>query len=128
MRSRLSAFARPIPEKTSASAAHVPPQQVRLLVTWKPKGKYQRRLHLLILFLRDTGCRITEPLTLRVNDIDFENLLVTLDGKGHKQRIVPFSLELRRALSRYCKDSSRTVCFSPIGSKRSWGVEMCSAT
>ncbi len=84
------------------------PQQVRLLVTWKPKGKYQRRLHLLILFLLDTGCRISEALTLRVREIDFENMLVTLDGKGRKQRVVPFSFELRKAMFRYCKESSRT--------------------
>jgi site-specific recombinase XerD len=84
------------------------PQQVRLLVTWKPKAKYQRRLHLLILFMLDTGCRITEALSLRVRDIDFENLLVTLDGKGRKQRVVPFSFELRKAMFRYCKEYNRT--------------------
>jgi len=83
-------------------------QQVRLLVTWKPKNKYQRRLHLLILFLLDTGCRISEALNLRVREIDFENLLVTLDGKGRKQRVVPFSFELRKAMFRYCHECSRT--------------------
>lgn len=82
-------------------------QQVRQLVTWKPKGKYQRRLHLLILFLLDTGCRISEALRLRVREIDLDNLLVTLDGKGRKQRIVPFSFELRKALFRYISDFSR---------------------
>ena len=35
-------------------------QPVRLLVTWKPRGFYQRRLHLLVLILLDTGCRVTE--------------------------------------------------------------------
>jgi integrase/recombinase XerD len=84
------------------------PQQVRLLVTWKPKGKFQRRLHLLILFLLDTGCRISEALNLRVREIDFENLLVTLDGKGRKQRVVPFSFELRKAMFRCCHECSRT--------------------
>src|SRR5579864_442701 len=83
-------------------------QQVRLLVAWKPKGKYQRRLHLLILFLLDTGCRISEALNLRVREVDFENLLVTLDGKGRKQRVVPFSFELRKAIFRYCKEYNRT--------------------
>ncbi len=72
------------------------PKQVRLLVTWKAKGRYDRRLHLLVLFLLDTGCRITEALTLRVADLDMDNLLVTLDGKGRKQRVVPFSFELRK--------------------------------
>lgn len=43
-----------------------------------------------------------------MREIDFDNLLVTLDGKGRKQRVVPFSFELRKALFRHCKDYSRT--------------------
>ena len=81
--------------------------EVARLVSWKPKGFYQRRLHLLVLILLDTGCRITEALTLRVSEIDFDNLLVTLDGKGRKQRVVPFSFELRKALHRYVTDYRR---------------------
>jgi integrase/recombinase XerD len=80
---------------------------VRKLVTWKPQTKHQRRLHLLVLFLLDTGCRISEALTLRVKEIDFDNLLVTLNGKGDKQRVVPFSFELRKAMFRYCKEFAR---------------------
>lgn len=57
--------------------------------------------------LLDTGCRITEALTLHVSEIDFTNMLVTLDGKGRKQRVVPFSFELRKALFRYVTDFSR---------------------
>ena len=80
--------------------------QVKLLVSWKPKPKnfYQRRLHLLVLLLLDTGCRITEALTLRVSDVDMDNMLITLDGKGRKQRIVPFSFALRKALHRFIAD------------------------
>jgi integrase/recombinase XerD len=81
--------------------------QVKRLVAWKPKDKYERRLHLLGLFLLDTGCRISEALNVRVRDIDFDNLLVTLDGKGNKQRVVPFSFELRKALFRYCSEFGR---------------------
>jgi integrase/recombinase XerD len=81
--------------------------QVKLLVRWKPKTFYERRLHLLVLLLLDTGCRITEALTLRVADLDLDNLLVTLDGKGRKQRVVPFSFELRKALFRYIRDTGR---------------------
>jgi integrase/recombinase XerD len=81
--------------------------QVQRLISWKSRGFYQRRLHLLVLILLDTGCRITEALTLCVSDIDFENLLVTLDGKGRKQRVVPFSFELRKALFRYVTDYHR---------------------
>lgn len=82
--------------------------QVKRLIGWKPKTQYERRLHLLVLFLLDTGCRISEALTLRMSDIDFENLLVTLYGKGRKQRVIPFSFELRRALYRFVKDANRS--------------------
>jgi len=81
--------------------------QIKSLVRWKPRRKAQRRLHLLILILLDTGCRITEALTLRGRDIDLDNMLLTLDGKGRKQRIVPFSFELRKALFRYIAEFNR---------------------
>ncbi len=79
------------------------------LIKWKPNGRCQRRLHLLVLFLLDTGCRITEALTVRVGDLDMENLLVTLDGKGRKQRVVPYSFELRKTLVRFIRDFGRKV-------------------
>jgi integrase/recombinase XerD len=77
--------------------------QVTTLLRHKPNGFYQRRLHLLMLTLLDTGCRISEVLGLRANDIDLDNLLLTVNGKGQKQRKVPFSFELRKHL---CKGSA----------------------
>lgn len=82
-------------------------KQVRSLVDWKPKGRLERRLHLILLFLFDTGARISEVLKLRVGDVNLDDLLVTLDGKGSKQRIVPISFELRKATHRYTTDFSR---------------------
>jgi integrase/recombinase XerD len=81
--------------------------QVERLVGWKAKTRCQRRLHLLVLLLLDTGCRISEALALHVADIDFQNMLVLLDGKGRKQRLVPFSFELRKKLFRYITDFGR---------------------
>jgi integrase/recombinase XerD len=78
---------------------------VQALVAWKPgKSFYRRRLHLLALLLLDTGCRISEALAVRVADADMDNMLLILDGKGRKQRIVPFSFALRKALHRYIAD------------------------
>jgi integrase/recombinase XerD len=82
-------------------------KQIRLLVEWKPKGTIERRLLLIVLCLLDTGARIGEVLKLRVSDLNLDDLLVTLDGKGRKQRIVPFSFELRKALHRYITDFNR---------------------
>lgn len=82
-------------------------KQIRLLVDWKPKGRSDRRLHLILMFLFDTGARVGEVLSLRVSDINFDDLLVRLDGKGRKQRVVPFSFELRKALHRYVAEVNR---------------------
>ncbi len=81
--------------------------QISLRVSWKSRSFCQRRLHLLVLILLDTGCRITEALPLRMSEIDFDHMLVTLDGKGRKQRVVPFSFELRKALFRFITEYKR---------------------
>ncbi|HEV1993789.1 MAG TPA: site-specific integrase [Candidatus Acidoferrum sp.] len=70
--------------------------QIKLLVTSKPHD----RLHLLVLVLLDSGCRISEALGLQWSDVDWDNCLLTLHGKGRKDRLVPFSHELRKALWR----------------------------
>jgi integrase/recombinase XerD len=79
-------------------------EQVKRLVGFCPKKLFERRLHLTILILLDTGARISEVTGLQVHDIDLDNLLLTLNGKGRKQRKVPFSVELRRALYKYIRD------------------------
>lgn len=72
--------------------------QLELLLRWKPKKVTGHRLSTLIAFLADTGCRIDEALSLQWRDVDFDNLLVLLHGKGRKDRLVPMSLELRKRL------------------------------
>jgi len=78
--------------------------QIKKLVRFSGRRFFERRLHLIILILLDTGCRISEAIGLKVTDVDMDNLLLTLTGKGRKQRKVPFSFELRKALYRYIRD------------------------
>jgi len=72
--------------------------QIQLLLGWKPKRTTGHRLSTFVAFLADTGCRIDEALSLHWKDVDFDNLLVLLHGKGSKDRLVPISLELRKRL------------------------------
>jgi integrase/recombinase XerD len=69
----------------------------------KPHRFEQWRLHALVCLLLDVGLRIEEALTLRVRDLDLDNLLVTVFGKGRKERRVLFSFELRKVPFRYEK-------------------------
>jgi integrase/recombinase XerD len=76
-------------------------EQIQLLVRVKPLRFDQWRLHALICLVLDCGLRIEEALTVRRTDLDFDNLLVTVFGKGRKERRIPFSFELRKVLFRY---------------------------
>src|SRR5258705_12457212 len=76
----------------------VTPADIQKMMAWRPKGFCAHRLRCLVLTLADTGCRIGEATALRWPDVDFGNLLIRLQGKGRKDRAVPFSFELRRHL------------------------------
>jgi integrase/recombinase XerD len=55
----------------------------------------------LLEFLYGTGARVTEAVSLDVDDIDREDRTVILDGKGGKQRLVPVGSYACRALDDY---------------------------
>jgi integrase/recombinase XerD len=75
--------------------------QLRNLLAFKPRTIAWHRLHTLASTILDTGIRIDEALKIRWSDVDFENLLLTVYGKGNKERRIPFSFELRKKLFRY---------------------------
>ncbi len=90
------------------------PADIQKIAKWKPKGFCPTRLHVLMLLLADTGCRSGEALTLRWPDVDFDNLLLKLHGKGAKDRLVPFSFELRRHLWRWQHLCKRDLVFPTL--------------
>jgi integrase/recombinase XerD len=94
-------------------------EQVKLLLNYRPKTAFQRRLHLLVMVLFDTGARIGEALAIQADDIDLDNLLLLLHGKGAKERKVPISFELRKALFRYMGDKPGRLFVASTG--RTWG-------
>jgi integrase/recombinase XerD len=87
------------------------PQQVQRLVHWKPIGRNQARAHIIALTALDSGLRISELLGLSREKVDFENLVLRVKGKGDKHRLVPISIELRKALFRHLADHSHAKVF-----------------
>ena len=77
------------------------PEQVQRLLNFKPRGTNQTRTHIATCVMLDSGLRLSEVLELKIADIDFDNLLLKVKGKGNKQRLVPMSNELRRILYRH---------------------------
>jgi site-specific recombinase XerD len=73
------------------------------------------RYYCILMLLLDTGMRISELVKIKMNDVDFTQGLITIFGKGQRERVVPFSRWTRKELARYinnsrsylyCKDSS----------------------
>jgi integrase/recombinase XerD len=85
----------PQPKKVIAvfTEAHV-----QALIRFRPKGRYEWRLHALVCFLIDTGARIDEVLTASVSNTDLDNLVVKVRGKGDKERLLQISVEMRKIL------------------------------
>jgi integrase/recombinase XerD len=80
---------------------------LRSILGFRPKTFRQWRVHTLVLTILDTGCRIQELLAAPVTAFDQDNLLLTLYGKGRKERRVPFSIELRKVLLRFAQCKTR---------------------
>lgn len=76
-------------------------KEVSQILALRPSFRNAFRTWALIHLLLDTGCRIDEVLSLKLANVDLENLLVTVRGKGNKIRRVPLSTECRKVLFRY---------------------------
>lgn len=70
------------------------------------------------LVLRDRAClellyaaglRISELLGLKIVDLDMDNGLVNVIGKGNKQRIVPFGKKAARAIDEYIANGRPSI-------------------
>ena len=57
----------------------------------------------LLEFMYATGTRVSEATGLNLDDIDMNEHIVRVTGKGSKQRLVPFGAYAHRALERYLR-------------------------
>jgi site-specific recombinase XerD len=75
----------------------------RLLRACEGRGFEDRRDMAIIGLLLDTGLRRAELTGLRVEDVDFEDQVVRVVGKGGRERAVPFGRRAGRDLDRYLR-------------------------
>jgi integrase/recombinase XerD len=86
-------------------------KQLKAISSFKGSSKAEKRLWTVLMTLLDTGCRIDEVLTLTRDRVDLENLLLTVKGKGQKERIIPFSPELRKILFKHLRENKFFLVF-----------------
>jgi site-specific recombinase XerD len=90
-------------------------KDIRLVAMFKPKGRMQTRTWVLAMTLLDCGLRISEALTLQRAHVDLENLALRVRGKGDKERLVPISVELRKHLHRFLRQTTGRFVFAAYG-------------
>jgi site-specific recombinase XerD len=66
----------------------------------------------LLELLYSTGARVSEVVGMDLSDLDFDEDLILLTGKGSKQRLVPIGETLKRALLDYLGPGGRSTLLS----------------
>jgi integrase/recombinase XerD len=89
-------------------------QHIKLLLAWKPRTFAEHRMYVVVCLLLDTGLRISEAVGIRREEVDFDNLLITVKGKGGKHRALPFSFEMRKVLFRWLQKHAFPRLFPTI--------------
>jgi integrase/recombinase XerD len=87
-------------KEEKAPVSVVPVKYFDKLLKYKPTALWERRIHTLLMVLFDCGVCIDEALGLKVSDVDLDNMMLTVHGKGRKTRIIPYSDGLRKYLYR----------------------------
>ncbi len=82
-------------------AAFSEEQLAALLAATEPETARGFRNYTIILTLLDTGLRISELCSLKMCDVQLEEGILKVWGKGGKERQVPFGREVQKLLWRY---------------------------
>jgi site-specific recombinase XerD len=81
-----------------------PPETDSLIAGAGDDGPLGLRNRALLELVYSAGLRAQEAVSLRLADVDFEQELVRVDGKGGKERVVPLGEEAAYRLRRYLED------------------------
>jgi len=73
----------------------------RMMVVLSADGFRGIRNRAIILAFLDTGLRLSELAAIKVVDIDFDNGIIKVMGKGRKERFVRVGKEAQKAILRY---------------------------
>ena len=68
---------------------------------WIPPTAQGQRNYTIILTLLDTGLRVSELLGLRLSDLQLNDGLLKVLGKGNKERLIPIGKQVQRLLWHY---------------------------
>jgi integrase/recombinase XerD len=87
-------------------------EMITLLDSLGTASALELRDRALLELLYGTGARVSEAVGINLEDLDFDEELILVTGKGSKQRLVPMGATLRTALDEYLDPSGRSQLVS----------------
>ena len=97
-------------------------EEVKLLIDSMPNQEPFYKFGLLTEFIGKCGVRVTEGVSLRIRDIDFDSWfqdetkngrIILKQTKGDYQRVLPVSPDMMNKLAKQCTDSNKPGCSRP---------------
>ena len=76
-----------------------------LFATIREDDPYELRDKSIFELLYSSGLRISEACNLRMDDVDLENMFLTIRGKGGRERLVPFGEKSLNILRKYLENA-----------------------
>lgn len=96
--------------------------QVKEVLDLQPPTEISYRDKAILELLYASGLRVSELVNLKISDVDFENRVLRVKGKGGKERVVPFGSYALKAIKNYLqerKDNSPYLFVSKFNKKLS---------
>jgi|UniRef100_A0A7V5Y0G7 tyrosine recombinase XerC len=96
--------------------------QIREVLELTPPKEISYRDKAILELFYAAGLRVKELVNLKISDVDFENRILKVKGKGEKERIVPFGSYALKAIKEYLekrKDNSPYLFVSKFKRKLS---------
>jgi tyrosine recombinase XerC len=96
--------------------------QIREVLELTPPKEISYRDKAILELFYAAGLRVKELVNLKISDVDFENRILKVKGKGEKERIVPFGSYALKAIKEYLekrKDDSPYLFVSKFKRKLS---------
>lgn len=78
---------------------------IKLLGSFDQKDPRQFHDYLLVQLMYACGLRVSEAANVKIKDLDLNNRLIKVLGKGSKERMIPFYPTLANQLSNYIKNT-----------------------
>ena len=91
----------PMPKLIKKIPEYLTYEEVDKLLNIPLNTAYDYRTKAMLELLYATGMRVSELLSLRYTNVDFDNDFVRVEGKGSKERIIPFNETSKKYLEIY---------------------------